>query len=47
MSYFKFENKKVYYNIFGEGQPLVLLHGNTASSKMFEMILPYIQMILK
>lgn len=39
MSYFKFENKKVYYNIIGEGQPLVLLHGNTTSSKMFEMIL--------
>lgn len=40
MSYFKFENKKVYYNIIGEGQPLMLLHGNAASSKMFEMILP-------
>lgn len=40
MSYFKFENKNVYYNIIGEGAPLVLLHGNTASSKMFEMILP-------
>lgn len=40
MSYFEFENKKVYYNIIGEGQPLMLLHGNTASSKMFELILP-------
>lgn len=37
MSYFKFENMKVYYNIIEERQSLMLLHGN-ASSKMFEMI---------
>lgn len=40
MSYFNFENKKVYYNSIGEGQPLMLLHGDTASSMMFEMIVP-------
>lgn len=40
MSYFKYNNNEVYYKIYGEGQPLLLLHGNTASSKMFEMILP-------
>lgn len=35
MSYYYFENKKVYYNEFGVGTPLLLLHGNTASSNMF------------
>ncbi len=36
MGYFKFNNKQVYYEEFGAGTPLLLLHGNTASSKMFE-----------
>lgn len=36
MGYFNFRNKKVYYEEFGEGKPLLLLHGNTASSRMFE-----------
>ncbi|MBI9063736.1 MAG: alpha/beta hydrolase [Marinilabiliaceae bacterium] len=35
MAYFEFDNKKVYYNIKGEGEPLLLLHGNTVSSRMF------------
>lgn len=35
MSYYKFENKNVYYNEMGTGRPLLLLHGNTASSNMF------------
>lgn len=35
MSYFSFQNKRVYYNEIGEGAPLVFLHGNTASSNMF------------
>ncbi len=35
MSYFYFDNKNVYYEELGEGTPLLLLHGNTASSKMF------------
>ncbi|MDF3004010.1 MAG: alpha/beta hydrolase [Oscillospiraceae bacterium] len=38
MCYYYFENKKVYYNELGEGTPLLLLHGNTASSKMFSEI---------
>lgn len=38
MSYYYFENKKVYYNESGEGTPLLLLHGNTASSKMFSEV---------
>ncbi len=38
MPYFKFNNNNVYYNIVGEGIPLLLLHGNTVSSKMFNPI---------
>lgn len=35
MSYFKYENFNIYYKIYGEGKPLVIIHGDTASSKMF------------
>lgn len=35
MSYFEFENFKIYYKVSGEGEPLVIIHGDTASSKMF------------
>lgn len=35
MSYFYYEDKKVYYKESGKGTPLLLLHGNTASSVMF------------
>lgn len=38
MSYFIFDNKQVYYNEIGIGTPLLFLHGNTASSKMFSEI---------
>lgn len=40
MAYFKYENKKIYYKEIGSGVPLILLHGDTASSKMFEFLLP-------
>ena len=39
MAYFIYNSKKVFYKINGEGAPLMLLHGNTASSKMFNFIL--------
>lgn len=35
MSYFKYLGKNVYYEEMGNGSPLFLLHGNTASSNMF------------
>lgn len=38
MSYFKFNDKKIYYRELGSGTPLLLLHGNTASSNMFEEV---------
>ncbi len=35
MSYFTYSGKNVYYEEHGNGRPLLLLHGNTASSNMF------------
>ncbi|MBO7451051.1 MAG: alpha/beta hydrolase [Clostridiales bacterium] len=35
MSYFVFDDKKVFYEEKGEGKPLLILHGNTGSSNMF------------
>ena len=43
MSYFQYHNKSIYYQILGSGQPLMFLHGDTASSKMFELLLPLYQ----
>ena len=40
MSYFNYQSKKIYYTETGEGKPVLFLHGNTASSKMFELLLP-------
>lgn len=39
MSYFSFDNRKVYYTIKGEGSPVLLLHGDAASSKMFGQVI--------
>lgn len=35
MSYFKYKDLNIYYKVYGEGKPLVIIHGDTASSKMF------------
>ena len=35
MPFFQYDGRDVYYEELGNGQPLALLHGNTASSKMF------------
>lgn len=43
MSYFKYGGKNVFYEEIGKGLPLVFLHGDTASSKMFELLLPLYQ----
>lgn len=40
MSYFNYQSKNIYYAETGNGKPVAFLHGNTASSKMFEPLLP-------
>ena len=43
MSYFNYQSKKIFYKEAGWGKPLVMLHGDTASSVMFKMLLPLYQ----
>lgn len=40
MSYFNYQSKNIYYSEQGTGRPVVFLHGDTASSRMFELLLP-------
>lgn len=40
MSYFNYQGRNVFYTETGNGEPCIFLHGNTASSKMFEFVLP-------
>lgn len=47
MPYFKYNDRNIYYEEIGFGAPLMLLHGDTASSKMFEFLLPLYQDFFK
>lgn len=38
MAYFKYQSHKIYFEEMGTGIPLLMLHGNTASSNMFSEI---------
>ena len=40
MAYFPYGGKSIFYEDFGQGSPVLFLHGNTASSKMFELLMP-------
>ncbi|MBL1223860.1 alpha/beta fold hydrolase [Enterococcus sp. BWR-S5] len=40
MTYFTYQSKQIYFEEIGNGPPLILLHGNTASAKMFDLLLP-------
>ena len=40
MSYFPYGRHQIYVESHGAGKPLILLHGNTASSRMFDPIIP-------
>ena len=40
MADFKYHDKSIFYEEYGQGEPLIFLHGNTASSKMFELLMP-------
>ena len=39
MAYFTYKHQKIHYRIIGKGTPLLLLHGNTLSSRMFGTVL--------
>lgn len=43
MAFLEYQSKKIYYEVIGNGEPLIMLHGDTASSKMFEMLIPMYQ----
>ncbi len=43
MSYFLYNGYSCYYEEYGKGEPVIFLHGNTASSKMFELLCPLYQ----
>ncbi len=47
MPYFSYRQHRCYYEEFGSGSPTIFLHGNTASSKMFELLLPLYQKDIK
>lgn len=40
MPYFNYKDNRCFYKEYGKGEPLIFLHGNTASSKMFEALVP-------
>ncbi len=40
VGFFPYNNHQIYYESRGKGKPLILLHGNTASSRMFDPIIP-------
>ena len=35
MAYFPYQGKSIFYDEYGQGEPLIFLHGNTASLNMF------------
>lgn len=35
MSYYNYDGNSIYYEVLGEGSPLLLLHGNSVSSTLF------------
>ena len=46
MSYFIYQSKKIFYNEVGTGKPVIMLHGDTASSTMFEFVLMPLYVLL-
>ena len=40
MAFFKYQDQSIFYKEYGQGEPLIFLHGNTASSKMSELLMP-------
>lgn len=42
MSYFKFQNRDIFYEVIGEGEPLVMLNGIFMSTNSWKLLTPYI-----
>ena len=40
MAYFSYDNRRIYYEEYGKGKPVIFCHGNTASSRMFSLLMP-------
>ena len=40
MPYFDYQARQIFYSENGTGKPLLLLHGNTASSRLFSQVIP-------
>lgn len=47
MAYFEYDGKQIYYDSVGDGEPLLLLHGNTTSSKLFKDDIPFFKQFYK
>jgi len=39
MAYFNYNNQRIFYRIKGTGQPVLLIHGNSVSSRMFSSVM--------
>ena len=40
MSYFQYQGNSCFYKEYGQGNPIIFLHGNTGSSNMFKALVP-------
>ena len=40
VAFFPYQGKQVFYEELGQGAPVIFLHGNTASARMFELLMP-------
>jgi valacyclovir hydrolase len=47
MAYYTFNDRQVYYEIHGTGEPLLLLHGNTTSARLFDKSLDFYKNLYK
>ena len=40
MPFFGYDDSQIYYEEYGKGTPVIFCHGNTASSRMFSLLMP-------
>ena len=40
MPFFSYNGRHIYYEEHGKGTPVIFCHGNTASSRMFSLLMP-------